>query len=377
MLDTVLDVFRLKQYFDVVTVTRQVVEGARRDAGFVRAARRAVVRLPFERRPPVPSPVFEPRRPARRSPAGPGPRLAIAATGGSGALASVVGVGRAFEDAGLRPGVISVCSGSALFGFPLAAGIPAEEVAQFTAALGSEDIVDPDWRRLATLVPRRGRGFAGILRGDAIERAYRRLLGDLRLGELPIPCYAPIWNIERNRLEYLGPRTCPDLPVARAVRTAVALPLFFDPVRLDGAAWCDGGIVDIFPVHPLLDLEPRPDGVVAVNGFYPPGFAGEDATGWADRTFSILRVAAQVRTAQQAQLARENLDRLTAACPVVMTEPVPYTTVQGVGFYREFLDASAWPTYMRLGRAKAGEAIERLVAREARRETVFVTTATF
>jgi NTE family protein len=217
-----------------------------------------------------------------------------------------------------------------------------------------------------------------VLRGDRLERTYRALVGDLRLGELPIPCYAPVWNVEHNRVEYLGPRTCPELPVARAVRMAVALPLFFDPVRLDGDAWCDGGIVDIFPVHPLLDVGSPPDGVVAVNGFYPPGFVGEDATGWAERPLSIQQVAAQVRTSQQAQLARENLDRLAARCAVAMIEPVPYTTVQGVGFYREFLDPSAWPTYMRLGRAQAHDAIDRLLAATTpRRPAAFLSTATF
>ena len=59
------------------------------------------------------------------------------ATGGSGALASVVGAARALEEAGIRPAVISLCSGSALFGFPIAAGIPADEVAAFTLGLQS------------------------------------------------------------------------------------------------------------------------------------------------------------------------------------------------------------------------------------------------
>jgi hypothetical protein len=105
--------------------------------------------------------------------------------------------------------------------------------------------------------------------------------------------------------------------------------------------------------------------------------AGEDATGWAERPLSILHVAAQVRTSQQAQLARENLDRLAGRCAVAMIEPVPYTTVQGVGFYREFLDPSAWPTYMRLGRAQAHDAITRLLAATTpRRPAVFVSSAT-
>ena len=104
-----------------------------------------------------------------------------------------------------------------------------------------------------------------------------------RSRDLPIPAYAPIWNIEENRLEYLGPRTYPDLSVARAVHMAIALPLFLDPVELRDLYWCDGGLVDIFPVHPILDIEAVPDVVVAVNGFYPPRFVGEDATGWRDR----------------------------------------------------------------------------------------------
>ncbi len=337
MLDAPLDVFRLRQYFNVVTRTRQWIDGLRQDAGFLDDARRALVRLPTDRQPVVPTSVFPPLDPFE-SRVRPGMRVAVVATGGSGALASVVGVGRALEEAGVRPAVLSVCSGSSLFGFPLGAGVPADDVAAFTAALRPEDYVDLDWPMLARLVPTGGRGFAGVLKGEAIETAYRRLVGDLTLAEMPIPTYAPIWNVEENRVEYLGPRTHPDLPVARAVRMAVALPLFIAPVELDGYHWCDGGIVDIFPVHPVLDIEERCDLAIAVNGFYPPGFVGEDATGWEERRASIFYVASQVRTSQQVELARENLARLRSACEVTMIEPVPYERVQGVGFYRQFLN---------------------------------------
>jgi NTE family protein len=166
-----------------------------------------------------------------------------------------------------------------------------------------------------------------------------------------------VWNVERNCTEFLGPRTHPDLPVARAVHMAVALPLFFDPVLLDDRSWCDGGIVDIFPVHPVLDIEEPSELVLAVNGFYPPGFAGEDATGWRQRRLSILDVASQVRTSQQAQLAREHLARLRTATDVHLLEPVPYEVVQGAGFYRQFLEHAAWPGFMEAGRAAAAAAL--------------------
>jgi NTE family protein len=359
MLGPVLDVFRLRQYFDVIVGVRNLADGIRDDAGFLDDARRALLPLPFDA---WPDPVSPFPRAGRRSPAPDGPRIAILATGGSGALASIVGVARAMEERGRRPALISLCSGSSLFGFPLAAGVPADEVAAFTLALRPKDYVDVDWRRLALLAPELARGFAGVVRGQRLEDTYRTLLGDMTLGELPIPAYAPIWNIEENRVEFLGPRTYPDITVARAVRMAVSLPLFIEPVELGGGYWCDGGIVDIFPVVPLLDLDRCADAVIAVNGFYPPEFAGEDARGWEHRAASIVSVASQVRTCQQAALARLNLERLRAALPVAMIEPVSYEKVRGLGFYRQFLNNSEWPQFMRAGRDAGSRAIDTLAA---------------
>ncbi|MGA2208747.1 MAG: patatin-like phospholipase family protein [Acidimicrobiales bacterium] len=369
MLSNVLDVFRLRQYFNVITRTRELVDGVRDDAGFLRDARRAVLTLPFETRPTPDLHPFPPPKAFRADDLA-GKRLALVATGGSGALASVVGAARALEEAGVRPAVISVCSGSSLFGFPLAAGLPAAEVAAFTIGLRPEEYVDFDWRRLATLVPTAAQGFAGVVKGERIEATYRALLGDMRLGDLPIPAYAPIWNIEQNRVEYIGPRTHPDLTVARAVHMAIALPLFIEPVELDGGWWCDGGIVDIFPVRPVLDIEEPCDVALAINGFYPAGFAGENASGWQDRRGSILYVASQVRTCQQVELARANLARLEQQMDVHMIEPVPYSKVRGVGFYRQFLNTEDWGGFMTAGREQARKALDGTAGRSVPRAPV-------
>jgi NTE family protein len=288
--------------------------------------------------------------------------VALLATGGSGGLASVVGIARAFEDRGMRPALISLCSGSALFGFPIAAGFSASEVAEFVLALRPADYVDVDWRRLMRLAPTLGRGFAGIVRGARLDATYREFLGDITLGELPIPAYAPIWNVDENRLDYLGPRTHPDVSVARAVRMAVALPLFIAPVALDGLSWCDCGIVDIFPVRPALDIEPRACAAVAVNGFYPPDFTGENVHGWERQPASIVTVAGQVRTCQQVELARVNLQRLRAAMPVAMIEPVLYKKVRGLGFYRQFLSTRDWADFMTDGHRAGSDALATLTA---------------
>ena len=346
-LDAALDVFRMRQYFDVIVRARDVAAAVRKDARFLDTVRRGFVPLPFDRR-PAPGPVFGSLRGAAPPPlAG---RVGVVATGGSGALASLVGVAKALEDSGTEVSVYSVCSGSALFGFPLGAGMPPEEVAELTASMRPGDYIDAGWREIAALVPTLARGWCGILRGDKLEAFYRGHFGDLTLAQLRTPAYAPIWNVERNRLDFVGPRTHPDMPVARAIRMAVSLPLFVQPVVLDGLSWCDGGIVDIFPVRPVLDIEPAVDTAVAVNCFYPHEFGGEDVTGWDDRPLSIVSAASQVRTCQQAELAREHLARLRRQARTLLVEPVPYGKVAGTGFYQQFFDTREWPQFMRAGR---------------------------
>ncbi len=73
---------------------------------------------------------------------------------------------------------------------------------------------------------------------------YRARFGDLTLGQLRAPTYAPIWNVEHNGRDFVGPRTDPDMPVARAIRMAVSLPLFVQPVLLDGLS-CHPGQVTV------------------------------------------------------------------------------------------------------------------------------------
>jgi len=357
VLSPVIDVFRLRQYFNVITGARELAHLVREDTAFLNTIRRALVTLPFENVAPIETHPFPEPTVRKLDRTLGGRRFGLVATGGSGALASVVGVWRALEESGIRPDVVSVCSGSSLFGFPLAAGLSAEEVAEFTLSLRTQDYVDVNWPGLASVAIAGGRGFAGMVVGDRIEATYRRLVGDMTLGEMPIPCYAPIWNIEENRLEYAGPRTHPDLSVARVIRAAIAIPLFIDPVQIGGLHWCDGGIVDIFPVRPLLEIEEPCEVVLAVNGFYPPDFEGESAHGWREMRASVLRIASQVRTSQQIELARTNLERLRAETEVMMLDPVPYTAVQGAGFYKHFIDRAAWPDFMRSGRADALHAL--------------------
>ncbi|HEY5186731.1 MAG TPA: patatin-like phospholipase family protein [Actinomycetes bacterium] len=350
MLETALDMYWLGQVLGLGSRARRVLTDLPGDLDFLDAARRGLLPVPLDRYPQARSPFPVPGRPGtgvrRAGTALAGRRVAVAASGGSGAMASLLGVLRAFEEAQVRPTAMTVSSGSALFGLPWATGRSADEVAEFLLGLHPRDYVDPDWVGLLRAAPALGRGFGGLLRGEALEATLHRFLGDIRLGDLPVPCYAPAWSIEENRVQFLGTRTTPDLPVARAIRVAMALPIWVAPVRLDDGAWCDGGLVDVFPVAPLLDVEPPPDIALTVNAYFPSGLVAEVDTGWDERALSLLNIESQFRTAQHLQVARQNMARLLAACPVVTVEPVPYSVVRGAGLYRQYVDTRNWPRFM-------------------------------
>lgn len=357
VLSYLVDIGRVGQYLRNAERVRSSLAGPAEDLRFLGQLRRGLLPLPVDGPPGVvdPFPVLQPREVPGLSDR----RVAIVATGGSGALASVVGVARVLQEAGVTPVGYGVCSGSALFGIPLAAGMSPDEVARQTCALRPQDYIDPDWRALATFPLRLGRGWSGVMRGDALERTYRRIVGDVTLGELPIPVWFPMWNIERNVLEYVGPDTHPDLPAAHAVRMAIALPVAVQPVAFEDGWWLDGGIVDILPAQPFLSGSVC-DMALVVNGFYGEGFAADQEPHWRDSVLSILRMASQSRLMHHVALTHRSIADLRRAVPDVLEmTPVDYSRVHGAGLYGEFLDNRAWPGYMVDGYRSAADALDR------------------
>jgi NTE family protein len=351
-LNYLTDLARVGQYLRIPVHAGRMWRAVREDAAILDQLRRGLLPLPTDEK-PTDEAVFPPPSTGVRR-VWTGRRVAVVATGGSGALASVVGVVRALGEAGVQPSGYGLCSGSTMFGMPLAAGLSTDEVAHAMLSLRPADYLDPDWKHLAAAPFRLGQGWAGLLRGEAIEEVVRSLLGDVTLGELSTPVWFPVWSIERNRLRYISSYDDPDLPAARAVRMAVALPLAFEPVAYQGESYLDGGIVEILPARPFSH-DDRCDVAVVINGFYRPGFEADEDHRWQDEPFSLIRVSGQTRLMGHIDTARRSLADLEAATEVHMLDPVPYGTVQSAGLYTQFVDRREWVTYMRSGYDHARE----------------------
>jgi NTE family protein len=318
----------LRLVFQAFDAARDLARDLREDLSFVRTAIRGLGPARRHDHPSLPARVFDRPRPLDVA-ALRGKRIGVVASGGSGATACLVGVQRAFEEAGVEPVVISACSGSMLFASLWAAGLRSDEIASFWLGIDTGDYVDPSWRSLAAAPWRAFRGFGGLLQGDALEATFDERLRGLRLGATKIPLHVVAWNIDRNRVEDLSSVTTPELSVARATRVAISIPIFVDPVRIGDAYYGDGGIVDIFPTQPAIDAGPL-DLVIATNTYLPPGFAGEDIGPWKDLRWSILRASGQLRYAVYLELARQHARALGDA--LVLLEPVPYDEIRGARF---------------------------------------------
>jgi len=330
------------------------------DAGFLWRARRALLPLPIvDRRAPIDAAAIFPPFEHRPVPALSGKRVALIASGGSGACVALVGVARAFEEAGIEPALISACSGGAIWGAMWAGGMSAEEMARFSLEWRPEDYLDIQWSKLPRFLLSALRGFTGLAKGEAIERLFDRRLHDMTAGEAPIPFTTIVWNMDLGRLEYFGTRATPDVPLGEMVRIAIALPLFIESVPVRGHLYVDGGIVDVFPAEPVIE-EGGFDHVIGVNFILPEGFEGEDITGWVDRPAGILEASRQLQQGNQLELARRSAralgDRLT------LIDATHHSVVHGFAFYDVFLDRSKWPGLMRDGYERATRALDGLRA---------------
>jgi NTE family protein len=357
----VLDPFHVRRQLAGLPTARRLT----RDVAFLRTARAALLPLPLVDRPRRVDPnVFAPFA-SDPIPALRGKRIGVVGSGGSGACVALVGVARAFEEAGVRPAAISACSGSALWGAMWAAGMTAQEMAEFSLSWRPQDYLSVGWRRMPRLALSAMKGFTGVAKADALERLFDRRLWHMTAGETDIPLSTVVYNLDRGLLEYFGSADTPHLMLGELVRIAVALPVLVEAVRVEGDLYVDGGVVDAFPAEPMIGA--GMDHVFGLNVLLPPGLEGEDISGWEERRTGVVTAGRQIGRASHLELARRSRralgDRLT------LIEPVPLDEVTGLGFYDLFLDRARWPDLMRRGYEAATAALApfRAQTRPARR----------
>jgi len=354
-LDTRLDLYAIKREFarvnDLIDLT-----SATADLAFLRRARRALLPIPFVDRPrPVDAANVLPPFRSRPAKALHGRRVAVVATGGGGAAVATVGIARAFEEAGIEPALIVGCSGGAIWGAMWAAGLSAQEMADFSLSWRSEDYLDIQWLQLPRFALSALRGFTGLVTGDAVERLVDERLRSMPIGDTPIPFQSIVYNMDLGRVEYFGTRQTPEVSIGHLIRVAIALPVFVESVPVRDHLYVDGGIIELWPAEPVLEDETF-DHVFGLNFMLPAGFRPPDITGWGTSRLGILQASRQLEQGYHLEMARRAQRRLGDRLTLI--DPVDAAELRGVRFYDLFIDRSHWPRMILQGYEAATTALK-------------------
>jgi NTE family protein len=232
----------------------------------------------------------------------------------------------------------------------------ADEMAEFSLAWRPQDYLDIQWARLPRFALSAMRGFTGLGKGEALERLFDRRLWHMSAGETDIPIHTTVYNLDRGRLEQFGSETTPHLTLGELVRTAVALPVAVEAVRVEGDLYVDGGVIDAFPTEPLVADERGFDHVFGLNVLLPPGLEADEWEGSDARRLSLIDLSRRIAAGGHLELARRNLRRLGDG--VTLIEPLGPGETRGSAFLDLFLDRRRWPELMRRGHAAATEALD-------------------
>lgn len=120
----------------------------------------------------------------------------------------------------------------------------------------------------------------GIYKGDEFEQWCRQQIGtitaratgqsqpDLTFGQLAVlaektpgsfrKLFVISTNLTRQTAEVFSAKTYPDLPLWKAVRMSMSIPLFFEAVRFNGNVYVDGGISWNYPIDLFDGLQRQP-----------------------------------------------------------------------------------------------------------------------
>ena len=162
------------------------------------------------------------------------PRVGLALGGGAARGFAHVGVIQVLEEAGIRPSLVVGTSAGSLVAAIYASGKTGAELQQI--ALTMEEATITDW----TLPIFNN----GMLRGDALARYVNRQVGLKVIEDMPLPLGVVATDLQSGQgmLFQRG-------DTGMAVRASSAVPAVFQPVKISGREYVDGGLVSPVPVR--------------------------------------------------------------------------------------------------------------------------------
>lgn len=181
------------------------------------------------------------------------PRIGLALGGGAARGFAHVGVIQVLEEAGIRPGLVAGTSAGSLVAAIYASGKNGAQLQQVAETM--EEAAIADWS--LQIFSR------GALRGEALARYVNTQVSNRQIESMPLPLGIVATDLNTG-LDTVFQRG----DTGTAVRASSAVPAVFQPVRISGRDYVDGGLVSPVPVRAARKM--GAELVIAVDISSPP-----------------------------------------------------------------------------------------------------------
>ena len=213
---------------------------------------------------PASPPVVAPPPPPRR------PRIGLALGGGAARGFAHIGVIQALEENGVVPDLVVGTSAGSVVAALFASGRSGRELAAIADAM--DETAFADWS-----YPGRG-----LIRGEALARFIREKTNHRQIEQMKIPLGVAATDLDSGQ-----PILFRRGDTGTAVRASSAVPAVFQPVRIGGREYVDGGLSAPIPVHHAREM--GAEFVIAVDiSAVPEGNPTGDAARMLLQTFAIM-----------------------------------------------------------------------------------------
>lgn len=160
----------------------------------------------------------------------------IVLSGGGARGIAHIGVLRALDELGIRIHAISGVSAGAIFGALYAAGLSNAEMLKIASGADLFDLLDFQI------------GKPGLFKSEAIRKTLENNLPVKKLEDLKIPLTVAVTDFGHALTDYFTEGDILKILVATS-----AIPVIFQPEIINNKVYVDGGLLNNFPVEPLLN----------------------------------------------------------------------------------------------------------------------------
>src|SRR5664280_894648 len=195
-------------------------------------------------------------------------KVGLVLSGGGTRGFAHLGVIQALNEAGIYPDVISGTSAGALVGVLYADGYSPREIMTMMNWASRFNFMRP-------AMPREG-----LLQINGIIKILKTSLRSKTFSELKIPLFVSATDLNNGKVVYFS-----EGDLFEPVIASASIPVLFQPVKINGISYVDGGVLDNLPIKPIEN-----QCMVTIGSFVNPVSYIEKISGLitiAERTFML------------------------------------------------------------------------------------------